>query len=169
MEPRLREPYKDAPGRNGWVLLAFRLPREPSTPRIAVWRKLKRLGAAQLLDGLVALPLDNRNREQLEWLADDVTEAGGEGTIWIGGLASAEQERQLAARMRELVAADYRALIADVEAVRSQTSGQRRRSLGRLRRELRRIRVRDYFPPPERDLAQQAVEELAAAVEEVVS
>ena len=164
MEPRLRKSSTD-----GWVLLAFRLPREPSTPRIALWRKLKRLGAAQLLDGLVALPLDGRNREQLEWLADDVTEAGGEATIWVARLASAAQERQLAARMRESVAADYRALIAEAESVRSQPGGQRRRSLARLRRELRRIRMRDYFPPEEKELAQEAIDELAAAVEEVVS
>jgi hypothetical protein len=149
------------------VLLSFRLPREPSTPRIAVWRKLKALGAAQLLDGLVALPLDNRNREQLEWIASDVTDAGGDATIWIGRLASAAQERELALRMQELVATEYRALIGDVKAVRSQPAGQRRRSLGRLRRELRRIRQRDYFPPDERERAQQVIEELAAALEEV--
>src|ERR1700675_2624546 len=93
-------PRDKASQRDRWVLLAFRIPREPSTPRIAVWRKLKRLGVAQILDGLVALPLDNRNREQLEWVADDVTEAGGEATIWIGTLASAAQERQVAARTR---------------------------------------------------------------------
>jgi hypothetical protein len=151
------------------VLLAFRLPREPSTPRIALWRKLKRLGVAQLLDGLVALPLDNRNREQLEWLADGVGEAGGDATIWIGEVASKRQERQLVARMKEAVAADYRALIADAERVRSQAPGQRKRSLGRLRRELRRIRLRDYFPPRERELAQRAIDELAAAVDEVVA
>jgi Protein ChrB, N-terminal len=150
------------------VLLAFRLPREPSTPRIAVWRKLRQVGAAQLLDGLVALPLDNRNREQLEWLADEITEAEGDATIWVGALASAEHERQLTARMRELVARDYRTLITDVEAVQSQAPGQRRRSLGRLRRELRRIRSRDYFPPPEREIAQRAVDDLAAVVEELV-
>src|SRR5213080_3282008 len=55
-----------------WVLLAYRLPRDPSTPRIALWRTLRRLGAAQLLDGLVALPADSRTREQLEWAADGV-------------------------------------------------------------------------------------------------
>jgi len=150
-----------------WVLLAYRLPREPSTPRIAVWRKLRRLGAAQLLDGLVALPLDSRNREQFEWLAGEIVEAGGEATLWVGELASRAQERELAARMAETIASEYVALIAEAERVRGQAPGPRRRSLARLRRELRRIRARDYFPPPEREQAQQAITALAEAVEEV--
>jgi hypothetical protein len=157
-----------ASGRASWVLLAYRLPREPSTPRIGLWRKLRRLGAAQVLDGLAALPLDARNREQLEWLADDVVQAGGEATIWIGELASVAQERDLAARMAEAVAGEYRVVLADVEAAHAETQGQRRRTLARLRRELRRVKARDYFPPPERELAQQAVEELAVAVGEPV-
>jgi hypothetical protein len=154
--------------RASWVLLAYRLPREPSTPRIALWRKLRRLGAAQVLDGLAALPLDARNREQLEWLADEIVEVGGDATIWVGELASAAQERELAGRMAEAVAAEYRVVIEDAAAARTERSGPRRRTLSRLRRELRRIRARDYFPPPERELAQQAVDELAALVEEPV-
>jgi polyhydroxyalkanoate synthesis regulator phasin len=154
--------------RTAWVLLAYRLPREPSTPRSALWRKLRRLGAAQVLDGLAALPLDARTREQLEWLAEEVVEAGGEATIWVGELASLAQERELAARMAEAVAADYRTLLAATEAARQEPSGSRRRTLARLRRELRRIRARDYFPPPERELAQRAVAELASLVEEPV-
>jgi hypothetical protein len=150
------------------VLLAYRLPREPSTPRSALWRKLRRLGAAQILDGLAALPLDARNREQLEWLADEVLEAGGESTIWIGELGSVAQERQLAAGMTLAVAAEYRALIEEAIATRDQAPGRRRRTLARLRRELRRIRARDYFPPPERELAHLALEELVALVEEPV-
>src|SRR5918992_361875 len=74
--------------RRNWVILAYRLPREPSTPRISVWRKLKTLGVAQLLDGLAALPLTPRSREQLEWLADEVLEAGGESSIWIAQAAA---------------------------------------------------------------------------------
>jgi hypothetical protein len=152
--------------RIAWALLAYRLPREPSTPRSALWRKLRRLGAAQVVDGLAALPLDARTREQLEWLADEVIEAGGEATIWVGELASLAQERELAARMAEAVAADYQALLAQAEAARDDSPGSRRRTLGRLRRELRRIRARDYFPPPERELAQRALSELASFVEE---
>jgi hypothetical protein len=41
----------------------------------------------------------------------------------------------------------------------------RRRAQHRLRRELRRIGERDYFPPPERDLARDAVESLATTME----
>jgi hypothetical protein len=153
------------------VLLAYRLPREPSSPRIALWRKLKRLGVAQLLDGLVALPLDSRNREQLEWLADDVVEAGGEATIWIGALASAGQERELASAMAEVVALDYRQVIDaanEASASVSESLGQRKRTLARLRRELRRVRARDYFPPAEREQAQQSVDRLSTLVAEPV-
>jgi len=41
----------------------------------------------------------------------------------------------------------------------------RRRTLGRLRRELRRVGERDYFPPPEREEAHAAVDELIAVLE----
>src|SRR5947208_13625524 len=85
--------------RRRWVLLTFRLPREPSTPRITVWRKLRRLGAAQIVDGLVALPLDARTKEQMESIAGEVTEAGGDATIWLGHVGTARAERELAARM----------------------------------------------------------------------
>ena len=156
------------PRRSEWVLLAYRLPREPSTPRSALWRKLRRLGAAQVVDGLAALPLDARNREQLEWLADEIVEAGGEATIWVGELGSAGQERELAARMAEAIAIEYRALLEQAAMARRQATGQRRRTLARLRRESRRIRARDYFPPPERELAQRALDELVALVEEPV-
>jgi hypothetical protein len=156
-------------GTGCWVLLAYKLPREPSAPRLSVWRKLKRLGVAQLLDGLVALPLDSRNREQLEWLADEVLEAGGEASIWIGEPASAAQERELAARLQEAIAEQYRAVIAEARAAAGEGGGRHRRTLSRLRRELDRIRRRDYFPPPEREQAERAVEALASTLEEAAA
>ena len=36
---------------------------------------------AQLADGLVALPLDARNKERLEWLADEIIVNGGEASV----------------------------------------------------------------------------------------
>ncbi len=146
-----------------WALLAYRLPREPSTPRIALWRALRRLGAVQILDGLVALPADARTREQLEWLADDVTQAGGEANVWLAQPGSTAHERALAARMQAEAAGDYRRII---ETAYAAAPGAGKRTLGRLRRELRRVRRRDYFRAPERELASAAVDDLARRIEE---
>ena len=66
-------------------MLTYRMPRDPSTPRSSVWRQLRRLGVAQLGDGLVALPADARTREQLEWLAESVREADGTAGVWSPG------------------------------------------------------------------------------------
>jgi hypothetical protein len=152
-------------GLEEWVLLAYRIPREPSTPRIAVWRKLKRLGVAQVVDGLVALPSDARTKERLEWLADEIVESGGEATIWIGRLGSARAERDVASRMADAVAGEYRTVIDAATDALDDEPLVRRRTLSRLRRELRRIGQRDYFPPVERDLARSAVEALVTAIE----
>ena len=151
-------------GRIEWVLLAYRMPREPSAPRVTVWRKLRRLGVVQILDGLVALPADARTREQLEWLADEVLDAGGEAWVWLGRLGSAAQERALARRMAETVAADYEAVVTEAAAADGEPEVVRRRVLARLRRELQRVGRRDYFPPDERDAARAAVERLAGTV-----
>ena len=148
-----------------WVLLAYRLPREPSTPRITVWRKLKRLGVAQLLDGLVALPCDARTREQLEWIADEVIAAGGTATVWVGRPVGAKSERSIAASMSEAVAVEYRAILAEVEAAQVASEVERRRAVARLRRELLRVASRDHFPPPEREPARRVVRDLARLVE----
>ena len=150
-----------------WALLAYRLPREPSTPRIALWRRLRALGVAQLGDGLVALPADSRTREQLEWLADEVEEAGGEASVWIAEPASAKQGRALAEQMQLAVAAEYVDLAEVARAALTAEAGSRKRRLAKLRRDLRRIRRRDYFPPPERDEARAAVDTVASSLEEV--
>lgn len=148
------------PGSIDWLLLAYHLPREPSTPRIGVWRKLRRLGVAQLGDGLVTLPADARTQEQLEWIADEVIAAGGEATLWKSRSTSARVERTLVERMAAAIDAEYHAVIQSAQGARAN-GAVKAQTLGRLRRELRRISQRDYFPPPHRDEAHRTVEALA--------
>src|SRR5689334_2588578 len=134
-------------GRGGpgpWMLLCYRVPREPSAPRIAVWRKLKRLGVAQLGDGLVALPADARTREQLEWVAEDVTDAGGTAGVWLARPTTRAQENQLASAMRNARAAEYRTVRDEALAALDLPAAARAASLRRLRGELRRITRRDH-------------------------
>ncbi|WP_347238075.1 Chromate resistance protein ChrB [Dietzia sp. DQ11-38-2] len=147
-------------GPGEWVLLSYRIPREPSTPRIAVWRKLKRLGVAQVGDGLVALPANARTREYLDWIAEEVIEAAGSATVWMARPASLSQEYRLVEAMVQDRAAEYLAVRSEAVAALGAAEPERLRALTRLRSHLRRITRRDYFPPPERRLARDAVEAL---------
>jgi len=145
-----------------WVLLAYRLPREPSTPRIVLWRKLRRLGALQLVDGLVALPADPKTTEAFEWLADEVVEAGGEAWTWRGQPGSKSQQQSLRERMAVAIAAEYQDLLNEAKAAQPLPT---RRTVERLRRELHRIEARDHDAPKEREAARRAIERLAELVE----
>ena len=146
-----------------WVLLAYRLPRVPSTPRSAVWRKLKRLGVAWIADGLVALPADPRTREQLEWIAEEVTDHGGEATLWLGRPLDTNAIAVVVSRMTDTVAAEYVAVAAEAAAASTADAAARRRAVARLRRELHRIAGRDFFTCPQGEAARRAVDHLAAA------
>lgn len=144
-----------------WVLLCYRLPREPSTPRITVWRNLKRLGVGQLADGLVTLPADARTREQLEWVSEQVIESGGEASIWLARPATLEQERQVATAMAAARAQEYESVTVEATQAADLDERARQRIASRLNAELRRIERRDFFPPAEREQAQSAVNALA--------
>src|SRR5262249_52702736 len=153
------------PPKRLWVLLAYRLPREPSTPRIYLWRRLRQLGAVQVGEGLAALPFDERTREQLDWLAQYVEDHAGDASVWIAEPGTVRQGRELAAQMKAAVAADYRAVIEAADAVGDAPVGRRRQTVLRLRRSLERIQSRDFFPPPERRIAERAIADLHELVE----
>jgi hypothetical protein len=142
-----------------WALFSYRIPREPSTPRIAVWRKLKNLGVEQIGDGVVALPDDARTREHLEWIAADVVRAGGEAAVWVARTSRTTSD-QIATQMRAARNTEYRLLIDDA-AESGRPADQR--TLQRFRRTLRKIERRDYFKAPLRDRARLAIDALATA------
>ena len=150
------------------MLLVYRLPREPSRHRVAVWRKLKALGALYLQDGVAALPEDAVTREQLEWLQLRVLEAGGEATLWEALPGTAAQRRELVGRFRVAREAAYDGLIEAAARLRRKASlaggagGVPDRTplleeLGRLEREFRVERRRDYFGSPRKREAAEAL------------
>jgi hypothetical protein len=143
-----------------WVLLVYRLPREPSRHRVAVWRKLRDLGALYLKDGVAALPEDAVTREQLEWLQLRVREAGGEATLWEARPGTVAEEAELVGEFRSSREKGYRAIIAEAERLRrkAQMGGKGLSDrLGKLEREFRAERRRDYFRSPLRGEAAAAL------------
>jgi hypothetical protein len=145
--------------------MVYRLPREPSRHRVAVWRKLRDLGALYLQDGVAALPEDAVTREQLEWLQLRVREAGGRATLWEALPNTVAESRDLVEAFRAAREEGYGDVIEGVERIRRKAAlGADRTSLleeiAKLEREFRAERRRDYFRSP---LRAEADESLRAA------
>lgn len=165
--------------RPAWILLSSRLPREPSRLRLAVWRRLKRARAVLLHDTVWVLPADAATREAVEWLAEEIEEAGGTAFVWEGASLSSEQDRHIVAHFRREAEARYAEIEASARAIRDAVlRGRRRgarapvpepavlahglRQLRGLERALRLERRRDHFGAPGRAAAAAVV---GAAVE----
>jgi hypothetical protein len=135
---------------------------------VAVWRKLRDLGALYLQDGVAALPEDAVTREQLEWLQLRVREAGGEATLWEGRPGTVAEEAELVDAFRFSREEAYKAIIAGAERLRrkAEMGGSVLEQLGKLERAFRAERRRDYFRSPlrvEAGEALKAARELARA------
>lgn len=154
-----------------WLILIYHLPREPSRHRVAVWRKLKTLGALYLQDGVAALPDDAVTREQLEWLQLRVREAGGEATLWEALPNTVAEGRGLVERFRASREEAYGALIeAAVRLRRKAALGAGgvplAEELSRIERDFRAERRRDYFRSPLRKEAEGEIRAARRAVRE---
>lgn len=145
-----------------WIMLIYRLPREPSRHRVAVWRKLQDLGALYLQDGVAVLPEDAVTREQLEWLQLRVREAGGEATVWEARANTVRESSKLVEAFRSSREKAYREIIAEAERIgrKAAMGGEGdtlSKQLGKLDRAFRTERRRDYFRSPLRGEASQAL------------
>lgn len=120
-----------------WILLSYKIPREPTAQRVYVWRKLKRL-QAQLLDGSVwVLPATPRTREEFQWLAAEIVELGGEASLWEARSATQGQDQALRERFQHQVDAGFSDILAEL--------GQEDRNLSELAQRYQQTRLRDYF------------------------
>lgn len=120
-----------------WLLLVYSVPRHPSASRVYVWRKLKQLGAEAIQDAVWVLPATARTHEQLQWLAAEMREMGGQALLWSGQLASPEEHRTMVRRFEEPVELGYRALLHDLKKTGADPAA--------LAKRFQQLQARDYF------------------------
>ncbi|MBA3563861.1 MAG: chromate resistance protein [Gammaproteobacteria bacterium] len=150
-----------------WLLFIGSLPGQSGTPRIRLWRALKRLGAAVVRDGVYLLPARDSLRASLENQAREVQTLGGTAFVLEvqAGTAVEEQAfRALFDRRR-----DYAALMKLTAQLRANlpawTEPQARRALRPLRRELEALTAIDFFPGAAKQQMEQALDDAEAAIQ----
>ena len=120
-----------------WLLLTYKIPPEPSAKRVYIWRKLKRIGALLHQESCWVLPSNPRTREQLQWLATEIIEMGGEATLWKADSILGTPDEMLIQKFIDQVDQPYMELIERLE--------QGEADLESLSRQYQQILLKDYF------------------------
>jgi hypothetical protein len=82
----------DAATADGWLLLVYRVPSEPTRLRAAVWRRLKSLGAIYLQNSAAALPASTASERALRKLRSEILDMSGHATLMTCAVLAGEKE-----------------------------------------------------------------------------
>jgi hypothetical protein len=83
-----------------WLLLTYKVPPEPATKRVALWRRLKGMGAIYLQNGVCLLPKADDHARRLKMIENDIAEMGGEAVLLETVALDRAQEEKVVARFR---------------------------------------------------------------------
>lgn len=146
-----------------WLVFSASLPSKgASGPRVALWRRLQRLGAVSPMGGLHLLPERESCVEDFQWLAQEVRQEGGAAAIlWVEQIEG-WTDAQLVTLFHEQVANDYAPLEAALTGWEQTPQKIPKEGVGKFRRQLAEIRERDYFQSPLGTLLSTRLEALSS-------
>jgi hypothetical protein len=137
---------------SSWLLLLFSLPANRNTERVAVWRRLKKMGAVQIKTSTYLLPDETAQYEQFQWLAQQIRDYGGDSTLVRAQEIEGLTEDKVIAMFNDARAKDYAELRKSLQGFitgRKKMDAEAAASeLERFTRQFREIREVDFFDSP---------------------
>lgn len=128
-----------------WVMLVYDVPNKPSSKRLYVWRKLKKIGAVSLQDAVFVLPFSPKTMEQMQWLAAEITEMDGKAFAFLSDSLSDAQDEALRQGFLSLVRPKYVELLSKLVAAEQQDTTTLEQTLPPLLKEFLYIRYYDHL------------------------
>jgi hypothetical protein len=98
-----------------WLVLVYRVPSEPASKRVAVWRDLKKLGALYLQQCVCILPRLDEIVEALAHARRKIDGMGGDSTLFEVPRLGGDDERKVVAAFRELRDKEYAEIVEECE------------------------------------------------------
>jgi hypothetical protein len=148
-----------------WRVLIYRVPTEPASKRVAVWRDLKRLGALYLQQCVCIFPdLPDLNGE-VNQVAAKIPALGGETFLLEVPRLQPEDEARIIEAFRVQRASEYAEIIEECETkfvkeieferfrenYTFEEAEEIEQDLEKIRRWFERVRERDWFAAERRD------------------
>lgn len=91
-----------------WLVFSYSLPSKgQSSPRVTLWRRLRRIGAIAVKTGIYVLPARDEAIEAFQWLAQEIQQATGEALVLHVDHFDGLTDEQLIELFREVRHAEY--------------------------------------------------------------
>ncbi|MCH7619662.1 MAG: chromate resistance protein [Candidatus Marinimicrobia bacterium] len=154
---------------NKWLLLIHNIPPKPDALRVKIWRRLQQVGSVAIKQSVYVLPLSEQSREDFNWILKEITEGGGEGSIFEALFLEGLSDEQIIALFEDARKSDCEKIIEDAGEVLSNWSSKESKQqyqtkylpdLNKLQRRLDQVTSIDFFDVPERGAAQKLLNEL---------
>jgi hypothetical protein len=132
-----------------WLLLLFSLPTNRNTERVAVWRRLRKMGAVQIKTSTYLLPDEPAQYEQFQWLAQQIRDYGGDSTLVRAQEIEGLTKEKVIAMFNDARVKDYAELRKSLQGFigrrKKMDADSAAAELERLTRQFREIREVDFF------------------------
>jgi len=160
-----------------WLLLTYRLPADRSSARVAVWREVRRSGALQLQQSVVAFPDTDEFRRALARVRAVVADVGGSAIAVSAEPLERDDGERLLSAWNQARAAEYAELAAESEKLVAEIDkefakekftlaelDEEEAELDKLQRWHERIRARDIHGCDAAASAEAALERAGQAL-----
>jgi hypothetical protein len=163
---------------SGWLLFLAQLPSTPSSARVALWRRLRAVGAAGMLNGAWVLPQTAAHARFFGQLQDTVRSQGGRGFVLTVSESAPGTDEMIVGTFRADRGREYDELIERCGAFLTEIGKETRagkftfaeleeseQDLEKLERWLKKIEARDFFPDERSPQSHEMVERCHHALE----
>lgn len=162
-----------------WLFLAYKVPSEPSSNRILIWRELKHMGAYYPQQAVCILPGRETIRSQIGKIRAKVKEMGGTDTYLEIPFLPEEQHNELVEVFIDLAARQYGEIVEECEEkfikqiefarfrenYTFEEAEEILQDLSKIQRWFHDVSARDWFQCPERGEAERWMKECETALE----
>ncbi|HLH73953.1 MAG TPA: Chromate resistance protein ChrB [Chloroflexota bacterium] len=153
------------PPADGWLLLVYRVPSEPSNNRVSVWRELKRMGVLYLQQCVCIVPAFPSCLAGIDALVKKIESIGGSYDLFRVRELGSDEEARLLDGFRQLSTKEYDELIEECqtkfmkeieferfrENFTYEEAEEIREDLEKIRRWYDRVVERDWFDAGKRE------------------
>jgi hypothetical protein len=163
-----------------FLLLVYRMPAKPTTPRVAVWRSLKKTGAVYLQDSVCVVPDTTALRRELATVLERIDEGKGRYHMLPLRKLPEDEEEKLVGLFVEQASQHYKEIIENCEVnfvkeiefenfrknFTYEEAEEIRMEYEKIGTWFDRVRGRDWFDAPNRDEASTWLRRCEAMLEE---